>query len=96
MKNTADASLDSRFLTASAEIGVQKVHLLPLLVSEFTFDTLCKVFRDYFLDNSWDDFGKLSGCHWAGVETTDFMYILYFYGHSVLFFLFHVCVLFIG
>ena len=70
---TSDASLDSRFITDTADLGVEKVHKLPLFVSEFSLDTYLRIAKQYLETNSWEDLGFLVSSHWTGAETTDFM-----------------------
>jgi len=52
---------------------VEKVHKLPLFVSEFSLDTYLRVIKQYLANNSWEDLGSLVSSYWTGVETTDFM-----------------------
>lgn len=73
MHTTSDASLDSRFITDTADLGVEKVHKLPLFVSEFSVDTYLRIINQFLANNSWKDLGNLVSSYWAGVETTDFM-----------------------
>ena len=73
MHTTFDASLDSRFITDTADLGVEKVHKLPLFVSEFSLDTYLRIMKQYLSACNWEDLGSLISSHWVGVEVTDFM-----------------------
>lgn len=70
---TFDASLDSRFISNTADLGVEKVHKLPLLVSEFSLDTYLRTVNEYLSTFSWADIGHLVSSYWSGVETFDYM-----------------------
>lgn len=73
VRTTSDASLDSRFLIDAADLGVEKVHKLPLLASEFSLDRYLGLMKEYLGSHSWADLGNLVCTYWAGVETIDFM-----------------------
>ena len=70
---TSDASLDSRFISDAADFGAQKVHRLPLFVSEFSLDIFLRMSQNYLEHCTWNDLGKLMGTYWQGVETLDYM-----------------------
>lgn len=60
-------------MTDTADLGVAKVHKLPLCVSEFSLDSYLRIVNQYLTTCSWGDMGNLLSAHWVGVETTDFM-----------------------
>lgn len=70
---TSDASLDSKFMTETADLGVAKVQKLPLFVSEFSFESYLRIMNQYLLASSWENVGNLLSNYWVGVETSDYM-----------------------
>jgi non-structural maintenance of chromosomes element 4 len=70
VRRTVDASLDARFMAASADLGAEKLHSLPKASSPFTVNDLAALVGRIVKSVAPDPFlaiGKAASRHWRGV-----------------------------
>lgn len=70
VQRTVDASLDARFMAASADLGAEKLHSLPKSCSPFTVNDLSALVDRIIKGIATDPFlaiGKAASRHWRGV-----------------------------
>lgn len=82
VQSTAEATLDSRFLSQAAEIGLEKVQKLPFNLHQFAVSDFLGLVRATMTmshsqggasNGGWLGVGNLAGYFWRGVSSTDFL-----------------------
>lgn len=79
MHSPCDAALDARVIAASADLGAEKVHRLPVSVQAFSLGTYLALARS-FMERARAQgqrplraLGTLAAPHWRGTTAPDFM-----------------------
>ncbi len=75
---TSDATLDSRFIAVSAELGAEKVIKLPQGTNQFSLDWFLNLMNTFFfkyndVQTQLETFNKLVKLNWKGIESMDSM-----------------------
>lgn len=78
VQRTVDATLDARFMAASADLGVEKLKTLPLASNPFTVKDLMQVVGRVMkaagsLESGLEMIGRVSSRHWRGVVGAETM-----------------------
>ena len=81
VQSTAEATLDSRFLSQAAEIGLEKVQKLPFNLYQFAVGDFVGLVRATMTlgragsgpTSGWEAVGRVAGCFWRGVASMDFV-----------------------
>lgn len=64
---TVDATLDARFMAASAEIGAERMHKLPVQGQTFTLSDFSVLLAQMMARGRSDEMGVSAASHWLGV-----------------------------
>lgn len=72
VQRTVDATLDARFMAASADVGVEKLQTLPLAANPFTVKDLQSLVGRVVkaaggVETAMERIGRVAGRHWRGV-----------------------------
>lgn len=81
---TSEATLDSRFMTTVADIGMEKVQKLPFGLTDFSLDDFVALFRASMVKlqpsqkvgdiaDPWDVLGRKASIFWKGCSSCDFL-----------------------